>query len=226
MADAFMRLKWFDKAIEVLEKHIEIAQPEDIIFEAIGHCWEKKKLFQKARYYYRQASLLNPKDASIFFKIGETYTREHQWEKAAKAFAVALHLDNNNAQYNMAIGNCLMHMNIPNEAVICYLNAVRIKPNIKTTWVALIKSLYISKLFEDALLQLEIAKDHCGAKPEFYYLQAACLFAIGKSKDALKKLESGLKSAPQKVGSFIALDADLIRRNKVSELIAAYKRKK
>lgn len=226
MADAFMRLKWFDKAIEVLEKHIEIAQPEDIIFEAIGHCWEKKKLFQKARYYYRQASLLNPKDASIFFKIGETYTRERQWEKAAKAFAVALHLDTNNAQYNMAIGNCLMHMNIPNEAVICYLNAVRIKPNIKTTWVALIKGLYISKLFEDALLQLEIAKEHCGAKPEFYYLQAACLFAIGKSKDALKKLELGLKSAPQKVASFIALDADLIRRNKVSELIAAYKRKK
>jgi hypothetical protein len=59
-----------------------------------------------------------------------------------------------------------------------------------------------------------------------FILQAACLFAIGKSKDALKKLEVGLKSAPQKVASFIALDADLIRRNKVSELIAAYKRKK
>ena len=126
----------------------------------------------------------------------------------------------------MAIGNCLMHMNIPNEAVICYLNAVRIKPNIKTTWIALLKSLYTSKLFEDALLQLVIAKEHCGPKPEFYYLQAACLFALGKSKEALKKLEIGLKSAPQKVASFIALDADLIRRNKVSELIAAYKRKK
>jgi tetratricopeptide (TPR) repeat protein len=117
-------------------------------------------------------------------------------------------------------------MNIPNEAVICYLNAVRIKPNIKTTWIALIKGLYTSKLFEDALLQLEIAKEHCGPKPEFFYLQAACLFATGKSKDALKKLEIGLKNAPQKVANFLSLDADLIRRNNVSELIATYKRKK
>ena len=122
------------------QKHSVYTTTTTFISRKIKINTKKKKLFQKARYYYRQASLLNPKDASIFFKIGETYTREHQWEKAAKAFAVSLHLDTNNAQYNMAIGNCLMHMNIPNEAVICYLNAVRIKPNIKTTWIALIKS--------------------------------------------------------------------------------------
>ncbi|MEO6834047.1 MAG: tetratricopeptide repeat protein [Chitinophagaceae bacterium] len=42
MADAYMRLKWYEKALEVLEKHLEIAKPEDVIFEAMGYCWEKK----------------------------------------------------------------------------------------------------------------------------------------------------------------------------------------
>ena len=45
MADAYMRLKWYEKALEVLEKHIEIAKPEDVIFEAMGYCWEKRKDF-------------------------------------------------------------------------------------------------------------------------------------------------------------------------------------
>src|SRR5690606_11145541 len=67
MADAFMRLKWYDQAIDVLEKHLEIAKPEDVIFEAMGFCWEKRKDFHRARYYYRQASKLNPKDDSIFY---------------------------------------------------------------------------------------------------------------------------------------------------------------
>src|SRR5690606_14810503 len=43
MADAYMRLNWYEKAIESLEKNLELGKPEDIIFEAIGHCFEKQK---------------------------------------------------------------------------------------------------------------------------------------------------------------------------------------
>jgi len=124
MADAYMRLKWYERAIEVLEKHLEIAKPEDVIFEAMGYCWEKRKNFARARFYYRQASQLSPQDDTIFYKIGETYSREKQWEKAVKAYSVALHLDKENASYCMAIGNCLMELDVKNEALVCFLNAV------------------------------------------------------------------------------------------------------
>lgn len=225
MADAYMRLKWYEKAIEVLETHMELAKPEDVIFEAIGYCWEKKKNFQRARFFYRKASQLSPQDDSIFFKIGETYAREKQWEKAVKAYSVALHLDKENASYCMAIGNCLMEMEAESEALVCYLNAVKLKPNNKTTWVALIKGLYTAGYNEEALTQIEIARENCGDKADFRYYQAAVLFEMGKTKEALLQFERALKLAPTKVKLFTSLNPEYIRRSAVADLIGKYKKK-
>ncbi len=225
MADAYMRLKWYEKALEVLEKHLEIAKPEDVIFEAMGYCWEKQKNFKQARYYYRQASQLSPQDDSIFYKIGETYARERQWEKAVKAYSVALHLDKENAAYCMAIGNCLMEMDVKSEALVCYVNAVRLKPGNKTTWVALIRGLYIANFYDEALTQLEVAREHCGDKPDFRYYQAAILYEMGKTKEGVIQLEKALKLAPNRSKIFTDLNPEYIRRASVTDLISKYKKK-
>ena len=226
MADAYMRLKWYDRAIEVLEKHLEIAKAEDVIFEAMGYCWEKQKDFPRARFYYRQASQLSPQDDGIFFKIGETYSREKQWDKAVKAYSVALHLNKDNASYCLAIGNCLMEMDVKNEALVCYLNAVRLKPGNKTTWVALVKGLYLSGMYDEALTQIEIAREHCGDKGDFRYFQAAVLFDMGKSKEGLIQLEKGLRIAPKRIKLFTELNPEYLRRSAVADLIAKYKKKR
>jgi tetratricopeptide (TPR) repeat protein len=225
MADAYMRMKWYEKALEALEKHLEIAKPEDVIFEAMGYCWEKQKDFRKARHYYRQASQLSPQDDGIFFKIGETYAREKQWEKAVKSYSVALHLNKENAAYCLAIGNCLMELDVKNEALVCYLNAVRLKPGNKSTWVALIRGLFIAGYFEDALTQISIARSHCGAKPDFDYYAAAILIEMGKIKEAMITLETGLRAAPTRVKIFTELNPEYLRRASVAELIGKYKKK-
>ncbi|MBS1615970.1 MAG: hypothetical protein JST06_07630 [Bacteroidetes bacterium] len=225
MADAYMRLKWYDKALEALQKHLEIAKPEDVIFEAMGYCWEKQKDFRKARHYYRQASQLSPQDDGIFFKIGETYAREKQWEKAVKSYSVALHLNKENATYCMAIGNCLMELDVTNEALVCYLNAVRLKPGNKSTWVALIRGLFIAGYLSDALTQISIARDHCGPKPDFEYYAAAVLIEMGNTKEAMITLEHALKEAPNRVKVFTELNPEYLRRSAVAELISRYKKK-
>ena len=226
MADAYMRMKHYDKALESLSKHIEIAKPEDVIFEAMGYCWEKRKDFTRARHFYRQASQLSPQDDSIFYKIGETYAREKQWDKAVKSFSVALHLDKDNAAYCMAIGNCLMEMDVKSEALVCYLNAVRLKPGNKSTWVALIRGLFITKYYEEVIIQLEVAREHCGEKGDFNYYHAAALFEMGKVKEAMLQLESGLKEAPKKLKVFTDLNPEYMLRTSVAELVGRYKSKK
>jgi tetratricopeptide (TPR) repeat protein len=226
MADAYMRIKQYENALDSLSRHIEIAKPEDVIFEAMGYCWEKRKDFNRARHFYRQASQLNPEDDTIFYKIGETYAREKQWEKAMKSFTVALQLDQENASYCMAIGNCLMAMDVKSDALVCYLNAVRLKPGNKTTWLALIKGLLLAGHNEEALIQLEVAREHCGDKGEFNYCHAAALLEMGKAKEAILQLEKGLKIAPKKVSTFTSLNPEYILRTQVAELIARYKSKK
>lgn len=225
LADAYMRTRRYDQALEVLQKHLEIGKPEDVIFEAMGYCWEKQKNFSLARHYYRQASKLSPDDDVIFYKIGETYAREHDWEKAMKAYSVALNINKESATYCLAIGNCLMEMNVPNEALLCYVNAVRLKPNVKTTWIALIRGLYFAGHLEEAITQLEVAKSHCGDKADFRYLHAAVLFACGKSKEALVQLENGLSGSLSKLKLFTQLNPDFIKRTAVADLIARYKKK-
>lgn len=226
MADAYMRLKWYGKAIEVLEKHLEIAKPEDVIFEAMGYCWEKQKDYPRARDYYRQASQLSPQDDGIFYKIGETYAREQQWEKAMKSYSVALHLDKDNASYCMAIGNCLMELDVKSEALVCYLNAVRLKPGSKTTWVALIKGLYLTGYYDEALVQLDVAREHCGEKADFRYYQAAIMFEQGKAKEGLLQLEKALRMGPTRLKVFTGLNPEFLRRGAVAELVAKYKGRK
>lgn len=225
LADAHMRLKQYERALEVLEKHIELGKPEDVIFEAMGYCWEKRKNFPLARHYYRQASKLSPEDDVIFYKIGETYARERDWEKAVKAYSVALNMDKDNATYCLAIGNCLMEMDVKNEALLCYLNAVRLKPTVKSNWLALIRGLFLAGHYQEALTQIEAARDHCGDKVDFVYLQAAVLFQKGKSKEALLQLERGLKDSISKLKIFTQLNPEFIRRTQVAELIARYKKK-
>jgi tetratricopeptide (TPR) repeat protein len=226
MADAFMRLKYYEKALEVLQRHIEIAKPEDVIFEAMAYCWEKRKDFTRARQYYRQASQLSPQDDGIFYKIGETYAREKQWEKAIKSYSVALHLDKDNAAYCMAIGNCLMELNVKSEALVCYLNAVRLKPDNKSTWLSLVKGLYLAGYYDEAILQLQVAIEHCGEKGDFYYYYAAALLELGKAKEALLQLERALNIAPSKAKLFTELNAEYLMRTPVAELIGRYKKTK
>lgn len=224
--DAYMQLKKYDKAIEVLEMHLSIAKPEDVILDAIGYCWDKQKQYSKARQYYRKASQLNPQDDQIFYKIGETYTKELQWEKAIKAYSVALHINKNNASYCLALGNCLMEMHADKEAMICYLNAVQLRPDIKSTWQALIKALFSIGYYEEALSQLVIAEEHCGHKTEFVFYRAAILLSMGKTKDAVLQLESAMTENSKKINALKYIDKEIMHHPVFAEVLVRYKKKK
>jgi hypothetical protein len=91
--------------------------------------------------------------------------------------------------------------------------------------VALIRGLYLAGYHEEALTQLEVAREHCGEKPDFDYYHAASLFELGKTKEGLLQLEKGLKSAPAKVKIFTGLNPEYLRRSSVSDLVARYKKK-
>jgi tetratricopeptide (TPR) repeat protein len=226
LGDAFIQLKEYNKAIEVLQQHLSIAKPEDVILDAIGFCFEKKKEYSTARQYYRKASQLNPKDDQIFFKIGETYTKELQWEKAVKAYSVALHINKNNASYCLALGNCLMEIGAEKEALVCYLNAVQLRPDIKSTWQALVRALYTASYYDEALSQLTIAEHHYSYKVEFVYYKAAILLAKGKTKEAVLFLEEALNENPKKVSSLKFIDKDIVHHPVFAEVLVRYKKKK
>lgn len=224
--DAYMQLKQYKKAIEVLEVHLTIAKPEDIILEAIGYCWDKQKEYTKARQYYRKASQLNPQDDQIFFKIGETYAKELQWEKAVKSYSVALNINKNNATYCLALGSSLIEMGANKEALVCFLNAVQLRPDMKSVWQSLIKALYVTGYIDEALTQVSVAEDQYGERVEFVYYRAVLLLALGKTKDAVLHLESALLENPKKSTALQYLDKESVLHPAFADVLVRYKKRK
>ncbi len=226
MAEAYIRLKWYDKAIESLEKNLELGKPEDVIFEAIGHCFEKKKNLPKARHYYLEATKLNPTDDGIYYKIGQTYVQEKAWDKALKQFAKAYELNKENVNYCLALGDCMLALNDGPEAVACYIAAIKIRPTFKKSWLALIKALYVFGYYDEAATQLKESENFFEPNADFIYYDAMILFAKGKSKEAMIKLEDALQEAPRKLKIIEDLQPDLLQRNAVIDLIAKYRKSK
>ncbi len=146
MGDAYLRLRKFKEAIEVLEKVLELSRPEDVIYEAIGHCYHKLGNFAQARFNYRKASHLNPEDSKLYYKMALTYINEEQWESAMKQLESAMRIHKASPEYNLAMGECKMQLRNYKEAIQFFGNVVRSRPKSVAGWEALIRCLFTSRI--------------------------------------------------------------------------------
>src|SRR6201990_816688 len=128
MGDAYLRLRKYKEAIEALEKVLELTRPEDVIYEAIGHCYDRMKKYGQARFYYRKASHLNQGDGKLFYKVALTYINEEQWLQAVKQLEAAMQMHRPHPDYNLAMGECKMHLGEIKEAIQYFSVVVRSRP--------------------------------------------------------------------------------------------------
>jgi len=226
MGDAYIRIHKFNEAIEVLNRHLEIAKPEDVIYEAIGHCYQKQKRYTQARFYYRKASHLSPSDDKLHFRIGQTYYMEKSWDHAVKSLLTAIKINKNSALYCMAIGECLLELEDYKGALVHFLNAIRIRPHSQQPWQNFIRCLFLASMYDEALLQLQMAEKNTSPKPVFLYYRVAILIAMNRTKEALVQLETALQQAPRQVKKMVELDPTILQHTGVVDLLARYRRKR
>jgi tetratricopeptide (TPR) repeat protein len=226
MGDAFIRLHRYRDAIEVLERVHELAKPEDVIFEAIGYCYEKLKQPAIARLQYRKASHLRKDDSRLIYKIACTYFSEGQWSAAYKQIEVALRIIRGEFDYQLLAGQCCEQLERIQEAVEHYVMAVQLKPKKIAGWNALIRCLFEAEAWEDALKQIDLALHATKGKILFLYYRAAVLFGAARNQEALKQLEEALMKDPKQVKKFVSLIPSVMQQVQVVDLLARYKRKK
>ena len=224
MGDAFIRLRKYKEAIEVLEKVLELSKPEDVIYEAIGHCYDRMKNYAQARFHYRKASHLNPEDSKLFYKIACTYYNEQQWSSAVKQLENALKIHRLQPEYNLLMGECKLQAGAIKDAIQFFSNVVRIRPKNIGGWEALIRCLFKSEFFGEAIEQIDAALQITDGKPLFIFYKSAILFSMGKSKEALLLLERAMEKAPKLLKKFVELNPSILRNQQVVDIIAKYKR--
>jgi len=226
MGDAYIRLRKYKEAIEVLEKVTELSKPEDVIFEALGYCHEKLKKFAQARFYYRKASHLRQDDSRLLYKVASTYFNENHWESCLKQLDTALQMHRLQPEYNLMAGECKMQLGQYKDAVQFFTTVVALRPKNIKGWEALIRCLYNTAYFEDALDQSEAAIKATGGKVIFEYYQVAILLALGMSKEALLLLEAAMQSQPKMLKKFVELNPSVLQNQQVVDVIARQKRNK
>ena len=225
MGDAYIRLRNYKEAIEVLEKVTELAKPEDVIFEAIGHCYDKLKNFAQARFYYRKASHLRQEDSGLFYKIACTYFNEEQWESCVKQLETALKI-NSQPEYNLLMGEAKLQLEDYAEAVLFFSSVVTSRQRSASGWDALIRCLYKAELFDEALVQAELALAATKGKPIFSFYKSVILLAQGKTKEAIIQLEIAMEIAPRLLKKMVELNPAILQHQLVVDVVARFKRNK
>lgn len=226
MGDAYIRLRKYREAIEVLQKVTELAKPEDVILEAIGHCYDRLKNFAQARFWYRKASHLRPDDHRLYYKLACTYFNEGSWEKAYRQLETALRMHPLTPDYHLLAGECRMQQGREADAVRYFAEVAALRPRQVTGWEALIRCLYKTGDWEQALEKTEAAIRVVGKPSLFHYYRAAILFAAGRNREALLQLEAAMEQAPRLLKKFVELNPMILQNQQVVDLVARYKRNK
>lgn len=226
MGDAYLRLRKYKEAIEVLEKVLELTRPEDVIYEAIGHCYHRMGNYAQARFHYKKAVHLNPDDSKLHYKIAVTYMLEQQWQSAVKQLENAMRIHRSVPEYNLAMGECKMNLNQFKDAIQYFGAVVRYKTKNVAGWEALIRCLIKAEFYDEAMEQCMAASKATEGKPVFLFYHSAVLFIMGKSKEALVKLETAMEKAPRLLKKFVEINPSILQNNHVVDIVARYKKGK
>jgi tetratricopeptide (TPR) repeat protein len=226
MGDAFLRIRKYREAIEALEKVLELSRPEDVIYEAIGHCYHRMKNFAQARFHYKKAAHLNPDDSRLYQKIAGTYMQEEQWELAIKQLEHALRIHKHINEYYILMGECYMHLLQFKEAAQFFGTVVKNKPKQIAGWEYLIKCLVANEQLDSALEQTELAYMSTQGKVIFIFYRSAILFMMGKTAEGLLQLEMALSKSSKLLKKFTKFYPEIVHDPKVAELIGQFKKAK
>ncbi len=224
MGDAYIRLRKYKEAIEALEKVIELARPEEVIYEAIGYCYHRLGNYAQARFHFRKACHMNPDDSKLYYKIACTYMEEEQWETAIKPLESAMRIHKNLPEYNLAMGECKMHLEDFKSAIQYFGTVIRLRPKNVAGWESFIRCLYMAGMYSEAADQCLLALSATENKPVFLFYYSACLMQSGKTKEALLQLEKAMETSPRLLKKLTELNPGILQNNQVVDIIARYKK--
>lgn len=226
LADAYIRIRNYKEAIRALEKVLTLSRPESVIYEAVGHCYDRMHLFEKARFYYKKASHLEPDDLHLMYRIAVTYMNQQNWKKAILCLEPVVTLDKQHPEYHLAMGRCLMEEGDIEKAIVYLLFVIKTRPKNINGWVELLNALFIGDQLERALEIAGVAYTQTDGKPIFLYYSAALLFTLGRHKEGLLTLERALNENPKHVKKFFEMNPMVMKMQSVIDLVAKYRKKK
>lgn len=125
------------EAITYYEKAITLNSRLAKAHRAIGWTAIERHQFEKAREAFQRYRKSAPDDPSIWFDIGESYTRQNLDDKAMGAFQKAVSANPNHAEALLQIGIIQSRKGKSKKAIGFYERAVKANPMLSHAWCSL-----------------------------------------------------------------------------------------
>lgn len=191
LAELHYKFKQYQKALDVLKDMCEVYDSDEDVFFLQGKCHEALGNNKMARYCYRKAVHENPIMSEAYFRIGETYKIDGQWEQAYKAFQKANELEKEEYEFCLAMAEAALEIGESDVALDVCETAIDLFVKRHEAYFTMAKIMATYGDFENALAVVDTGLKICKSTIELEYAKCAITFMSNKNKDAeilLRKL--------------------------------------
>ncbi len=194
------------KQLSLLVSELKRAEKEFknvvLIYNNLGLIYAKKKEYQKAIAYFRQAVKLDPYDPSNYYNLGLAYKNAKRWQEAIKNFKKALSFDKGYAEAYYHLG-LICYEKKQYKQTIAYLKKycklagdTAVPSAYEYLGLAYYKTLCLEKAIKYFKRAVLVAKNKEEEKKNLYNL-GNCYFGLGRYKIAAKYYKRALEIDPQ-----------------------------
>lgn len=125
------------EAITFYEKAVSLNSRLAKAHRALGWTAVERHQFEKARKAFARYRESAPDDPSIWYDIGESYTRQNKDDRALEAFEKAIAADPTHAEGLLQVGQIMSRKGREQDAVRYFSRATRVEPNLAEAWCLL-----------------------------------------------------------------------------------------
>lgn len=193
---SLLNLDQYDKAIEILNKALEIAPNNDRALILQGCALNFLEKYEKARESLSKASQINPEAGGLWNNLGISFFYLKQYKESIESFDKALKIHPDSCELWHFRGRALEFLDKHEEARICYNKALEIKPDYDQALFSRAEIYSHLNKYQEALDDYEAGMKLQSDSHEVSYILGAISLLKSNYIEACKYLQNAIQGIP------------------------------
>lgn len=198
ITELHLRNKNYPKALEVIKDYEQRFDADEDIYLLKGQCHDALLEYKLSRYYYKKALHLNPNIAEAYYRIGESYKAEDNWEQAYIFFMKAAEMEKSDYDYQIVAAEAAQVMKEIEKAIEIAEVAIDISAARFEAYL-LMAQIFLQAGDPDTALEiLEKGIIFCKSTIELKFAKVGVEYYMGHKQEAMIQLMLLISEAPGK----------------------------
>jgi tetratricopeptide (TPR) repeat protein len=209
----------FHKAIKYYQDFLDIEKESSEALFNIANCYNYLDDFELALEYYRKVLDTDSYNPDIYHGIGTIFFKQKNYWDALFYAKRATIIDEQNSSYFVLYGKIASKLNLANEAIEAFENALEVKPQLLYNLILLIDELTKRGYYQKAVKHLENSFEFHDDSALVYFRLAALYYITNQKKHALKYFKKGMEIDPKQKANFFKICPEASSSKEVNKMI-------